>query len=122
YSWRVIFWTRPAGAVSLQGPTTTSRPINAVRRALRISRQRRSHQLVGELLRRSSSAVATSREGHRQPRAGPAGQRRRLDLALERVEGEPVVQMSHILQVPVEFFFEGAPNAPAPHGSIESAD
>ena len=25
-------------------------------------------------------------------------------------------QMSDILQVPVEFFFEGAPNASAPHG------
>jgi hypothetical protein len=25
--------------------------------------------------------------------------------------------MSHILQVPVEFFFEGAPNALAPDGS-----
>jgi hypothetical protein len=25
--------------------------------------------------------------------------------------------MSHILQVPVEFFFEGAPSALAPHGS-----
>jgi hypothetical protein len=29
--------------------------------------------------------------------------------------------MSHILQVPVEFFFEGAPNASAPHGSNGSA-
>jgi transcriptional regulator with XRE-family HTH domain len=30
-------------------------------------------------------------------------------------------QMSRILQVPVEFFFEGAPNASAPHGSNGSA-
>jgi hypothetical protein len=29
--------------------------------------------------------------------------------------------MSHILQVPVAFFFEGAPNASAPHGSNGSA-
>ena len=29
-------------------------------------------------------------------------------------------QMSDILQVPVEFFFEGAPNASAPHGSSGS--
>jgi transcriptional regulator with XRE-family HTH domain len=29
-------------------------------------------------------------------------------------------QISHILQVPVEFFFEGAPNASAPHGSNKS--
>jgi len=27
YSWRVIFWTRPARAVTLQGPTTTARPM-----------------------------------------------------------------------------------------------
>jgi len=26
-------------------------------------------------------------------------------------------QISHILQVPVTFFFEGAPNASAPHGA-----
>src|SRR5262249_35621786 len=30
-------------------------------------------------------------------------------------------QISHILQVPVAFFFEGAPNALAPHGSNGSA-
>src|SRR5262249_2092471 len=41
---------------------------NAIRSALRI---RQSHQLVGEMLTRSSAAVATSREGHRSPRAGP---------------------------------------------------
>jgi len=29
-------------------------------------------------------------------------------------------QLSHVLQVPVEFFFEGAPNASAPHGSNKS--
>src|SRR6516165_341497 len=44
YSWRVIFWTRPARAVTLQGPTARARPINAIRSALRISQ---SHQLVG---------------------------------------------------------------------------
>ena len=30
-------------------------------------------------------------------------------------------QISHILQVPVAFFFEGAPNASVPHGSHGSA-
>jgi hypothetical protein len=30
-------------------------------------------------------------------------------------------QFSHILQVPVAFFFEGAPNALAPHDSSGSA-
>jgi hypothetical protein len=31
-----------------------------------------------------------------------------------------MVFLSHILQVPVEFFFEGAPNASAPHNSNKS--
>src|SRR6516164_4950265 len=35
------------------------------------------HQLVGEMFRRSSAAVATSREGHRSPRSGRVGQHRR---------------------------------------------
>jgi hypothetical protein len=73
YSCRVIFWTRPASAVTLQGPTTTARPINAIRSALGL---RRSHQLMDGLFRRSSSAVATSREGRRQQRSGRAVQHR----------------------------------------------
>jgi transcriptional regulator with XRE-family HTH domain len=38
-----------------------------------------------------------------------------------RIGASRLQQMSHILQVPVGFFFEGAPNAPAPHGSNGSA-
>ena len=38
-----------------------------------------------------------------------------------RIPASRLQQMSHILQVPVEFFFEGAPNASAPHGSNGSA-
>jgi len=38
-----------------------------------------------------------------------------------RIEASRLQQISHILQVPVAFFFEGAPNASAPHGSIGSA-
>jgi len=34
-----------------------------------------------------------------------------------RIGASRLQQLSHILQVPVEFFFEGAPNASAPHGS-----
>jgi transcriptional regulator with XRE-family HTH domain len=34
-----------------------------------------------------------------------------------RMGASRLQQMSDILQVPVEFFFEGAPNASAPHGS-----
>src|SRR5262249_32535324 len=38
-----------------------------------------------------------------------------------RIGASRLQQISHILQVPVAFFFEGAPNASAPHGSIGSA-
>ena len=51
YSWRVIFWTRPARA-------NDHGKANAIRSALRI---RQSHQLVGEMFRRFAAAVATSR-------------------------------------------------------------
>src|SRR5256884_9346103 len=38
-----------------------------------------------------------------------------------RIGASRLQQISHILQVPVAFFFEGAPNASAPHGSHGSA-
>jgi transcriptional regulator with XRE-family HTH domain len=38
-----------------------------------------------------------------------------------RIGASRLQQISHILQVPVAFFFEGAPNASAPHGSDGSA-
>ena len=38
-----------------------------------------------------------------------------------RIGASRLQQMSHILQVPVSFFFEGAPNASAPPGSNGSA-
>jgi DNA-binding XRE family transcriptional regulator len=38
-----------------------------------------------------------------------------------RIAASRLQQMSHVLQVPVAFFFEGMPNALAPHNSNESA-
>ncbi len=38
-----------------------------------------------------------------------------------RITASRLQQISHILQVPVAFFFDGAPNASAPHGSHGSA-
>src|SRR5262249_24938699 len=38
-----------------------------------------------------------------------------------RIGASRLQQISHILQVPVAFFFEGAPNAVAPHDSSGSA-
>ena len=39
------------------------------------------------------------------------------ETGINRIAASRLQQMSHILQVPVAFFFEGAPNAAAPHGS-----
>jgi transcriptional regulator with XRE-family HTH domain len=40
----------------------------------------------------------------------------KYERGANRIGASRLQQMSHILQVPVEFFFEGAPNASAPRG------
>ena len=45
----------------------------------------------------------------------------KYERGTNRIGASRLQQISHILQVPVEFFFEGAPNASAPHGSNGSA-
>jgi transcriptional regulator with XRE-family HTH domain len=40
----------------------------------------------------------------------------KYERGANRIGASRLQQMSHILQVPVEFFFEGAPNASEPHG------
>src|SRR5262249_52005124 len=47
-------------------------------------------------------------------------QGQKYEKSATRIPASRVAQMSDILQVPVEFFFEGAPNASAPHGSNKS--
>jgi len=44
----------------------------------------------------------------------------KYERGANRIGASRLQQISHILQVPVEFF-EGAPSAPAPHGSNGSA-
>ena len=63
------FFGQGPRAVTLQGPTTMARPING-------DTQRPGSQAITSIsgFRRSSVAVATSREGHRSPRAGLEGQ------------------------------------------------
>jgi transcriptional regulator with XRE-family HTH domain len=41
----------------------------------------------------------------------------KYEKGANRIGASRLQQISQILQVPVEFFFEGAPNASAPHGS-----
>jgi len=43
------------------------------------------------------------------------------EKGINRIGASRLQQISHILQVPVAFFFEGAPNASAPYGSNGSA-
>jgi transcriptional regulator with XRE-family HTH domain len=38
------------------------------------------------------------------------------EMGTNRISASRLQQISHILQVPVAFFFEGVPNASAPHG------
>jgi transcriptional regulator with XRE-family HTH domain len=45
----------------------------------------------------------------------------KYERGANRIGASRLQQISHILQVPVAFFFEGAPNASAPHGSNGSA-
>ena len=40
----------------------------------------------------------------------------KYERGANRIGASRLQQMSHILQVPIEFFFEGLPNALAPHG------
>jgi transcriptional regulator with XRE-family HTH domain len=44
----------------------------------------------------------------------------KYERGANRIGASRLQQMSHILQVPLGFFFEGAPNASAPHGSNKS--
>jgi len=41
----------------------------------------------------------------------------KYEKGTDRIGASRLQQISHILQVPVAFFFEGAPHASAPHGS-----
>ena len=45
----------------------------------------------------------------------------KYEKGTNRIGASRLQQISHILQVPVAFFFEGAPNASAPRGSHERA-
>src|SRR5262245_50144264 len=45
----------------------------------------------------------------------------KYEKGTNRIGASRLQQMSHILQVPVAFFFEGLPNASAPYDSSESA-
>src|SRR4029453_13714400 len=53
--------------------------------------------------------------------APPTSKRRKNEKGANRIGASRLQQLSEILQVPVAFFFEGAQNESAPHGSHGSA-
>src|SRR6266568_4671665 len=54
-------------------------------------------------------------------RSSSGQQVQKYENGTNRIGASRLQQISHILQVPVTFFFEGAPSASAPHGSNRSA-
>ena len=78
-------------------------------------------QHVGRRVRMRRLMLAMSQE----KLAGALGltfqQVQKYERGVNRIGAGRLQHLSHILQVPVSFFFEGAPNASAPHGSNGSA-
>jgi transcriptional regulator with XRE-family HTH domain len=78
-------------------------------------------QHVGARVRMRRKMVAMSQEKLGAALGLTFQQVQKYEKGATRISASRLQQMSHILQVPVEFFFKGAPNASAPHGSNRSA-
>ena len=78
-------------------------------------------QHVGKRVRMRRLMLAMSQEKLAAALGLTFQQVQKYERGANRIGASRLQQMSHILQVPVGFFFEGAPNAPAPHGSNGSA-
>jgi transcriptional regulator with XRE-family HTH domain len=74
-------------------------------------------QHVGSRVRMRRKMLAMSQEKLGAALGLTFQQVQKYEKGTNRIGASRLQQMSHILQVPVEFFFEGAPNASAPHGS-----
>ena len=75
---------------------------------------------VGSRVRMRRKMLAMSQEKLAAALGLTFQQVQKYERGANRMGASRLQQMSHILQVPVEFFFEGAPNASAPHGSNKS--
>jgi transcriptional regulator with XRE-family HTH domain len=75
---------------------------------------------VGSRVRMRRKMVGMSQELLAEALGLTYQQVQKYETGANRMGASRLQQMSHVLQVPVEFFFEGAPNASEPHGS-ESA-
>ena len=77
-------------------------------------------QHVGRRVRMRRLMLAMSQEKLGDALGLTFQQVQKYEKGATRISASRLQQMSDILQVPVEFFFEGAPNASAPHGSNKS--
>ena len=78
-------------------------------------------QHVGARVRMRRKMVAMSQEELGAALGLSFQQIQKYERGANRIGASRLQQMSHILQVPIEFFFVGAPNALAPHDSSGSA-
>src|SRR5262249_45389024 len=78
-------------------------------------------QHVGKRVRMRRLMLAMSQEKLGAALGLTFQQVQKYERGANRIGASRLQQLSHILQVPVSFFFEGAPNASAPHGSNGSA-
>ena len=76
---------------------------------------------VGNRVRMRRKMLAMSQEKLGAALGLTFQQVQKYERGTNRMGASRLQQMSDILQVPVAFFFEGAPNASAPHGSHGSA-
>jgi transcriptional regulator with XRE-family HTH domain len=76
---------------------------------------------VGSRVRMRRKMLAMSQEQLADALGITYQQVQKNERGANRMGASRLQQMSDILQVPVAFFFEGAPNASAPHGSNGSA-
>ena len=78
-------------------------------------------QHVGARVRMRRKMLAMSQEQLAEALGITYQQVQKCEKGANRIGASRLQQISHILQVPVAFFFQGAPNASAPHGSNGSA-
>src|SRR5262245_17210200 len=74
-------------------------------------------QYVGSRVRMRRKMLGMSQEKLGAALGLTFQQVQKYERGANRIGASRLQQMSHVLQVPLEFFFEGAPNASAPHGS-----
>jgi transcriptional regulator with XRE-family HTH domain len=78
-------------------------------------------QHVGSRVRMRRKMLGMSQEQLAEALGITYQQVQKCEKGANRIGASRLQQISHILQVPVAFFFEGAPNASVPHGSHGSA-